>query len=179
MPWNSRTARLLAFAGALLCIAPDNGGVAAAESKRGTGGVPQPTGLPIPRFVSLRSSEVNVRSGPSVNYPIEWVFQRKDMPVEVTAEFDTWRRIRDWQGTEGWVHQTMLSSKRGVVVTGQARLLRAEPDAAAPAVAQANIGVMGALLRCAGPWCQVDLKGYRGWLRRDEMWGVKENETLP
>jgi SH3-like domain-containing protein len=151
---------------------------AEAQGTRGKGGLPATTGFPIPRFVTLRSSEVNLRAGPSVNYPIEWVFTRKDMPVEITAEFDTWRRIRDWQGSEGWVHQQMLSGKRGVVITGSTRSLRAEPRADAGVVAQANPGVMGALLRCNGPWCQVDLKGYRGWLQRSEFWGVYDNETV-
>ena len=73
-----------------------------------------PTGLPVPRFVSLRSAEVNVRTGPGTRYPVEWVFVKRDIPVEITAEFDTWRRIRDWEGTEGWVHQSMLSGKRAI-----------------------------------------------------------------
>lgn len=151
--------------------------VQAAEGGRKSG-PPQGSGLPIPRFVSLRSSEVNLRSGPNVNYPIEWVFQRKDMPVEIVAEYDTWRRIRDWQGAEGWVHQSMLAGRRSLVVTGAIRTLRRDPDTNAQAVAQAKPGVMGALLKCVGAWCQVDLKGWRGWLKRDEFWGVYPNETV-
>lgn len=167
------------LAAALLLVAGLCAGTAdAAEATRGKGGLPASTGLPIPRFVTLRSSEVNLRSGPSVNYPIEWVFVRKDMPVEITAEFDTWRRIRDWEGSEGWVHQSMLSGKRGAVVTGAVRSLHSDPNPNSSVVAQAKPGVIGALMKCNGAWCQVDLKGYRGWLQRNEFWGVYENEAL-
>src|SRR5579862_3380664 len=86
------------------------------------------SGLPLPRFASLRSDEVNLRSGPGVRYPVDWIYTRRDLPVEVIAEFDTWRKIRDWQGTEGWVHQSFLSARRMVVVTGERRRLRADPD---------------------------------------------------
>jgi SH3-like domain-containing protein len=136
------------------------------------------TGLPLPRFVTLRSGEVNARTGPGVRYPVEWVFVRKEMPVEITAEFDTWRRIRDWEGSEGWVHQSMLSGKRGVVIRGETRTLRREARADAPMVARAQPGVMGWLHKCQGDWCQVELQGYRGWLTRSEIWGVYANERV-
>ncbi|HLI10082.1 MAG TPA: SH3 domain-containing protein [Alphaproteobacteria bacterium] len=143
------------------------GGVAAAES-----------GLPIPRFVTLRSDKVNVRAGPGVRYPIEWVFERKGMPVEVVAESDVWRKVRDIEGTEGWVNQNLLSSRRGVIVTGGIRSLRREPRDDAPIVARAEPDVIGQLLECAGPWCRVDLSGFRGWLKRGEFWGVYPNEKI-
>ncbi|MGQ9368158.1 SH3 domain-containing protein [Azospirillum sp. ST 5-10] len=139
---------------------------------------PRGSGLPVPRFVTLRSDEVNVRTGPGVRYPVEWVFVRRGMPVEITAEFDTWRRIRDWEGSEGWVHQSLLSGRRGVVVLGGTRTLRAEPSPAAAAVATAEPGVMGTLERCTGPWCEVELKGYKGWMQRTEMWGVYADEKV-
>lgn len=138
----------------------------------------QVTGLPVPRFVTLRSGEVNVRTGPGVRYPVEWVFTRKEMPVEITAEFDTWRRIRDWEGSEGWVHQSMLSGKRGIVVLGTQRVVRREPLPESPTVARAQPGVMGWLSKCKGEWCQVDLKGYKGWLKRAEVWGVYPDERF-
>lgn len=136
------------------------------------------TGLPVPRFVSLRSSEVNLRSGPGVRYPVEWVFVRQSMPVEITAEFDTWRRIRDWEGSEGWVHQSMLSGRRAMVVAGEARALRRIPDTSAPPVARAEPGVIGWLHKCERDWCEVDVSGYRGWLKRSDMWGVYEHEKV-
>ncbi|MBI1208574.1 MAG: SH3 domain-containing protein [Azospirillum sp.] len=159
-------------------------GVAAAEAQETDPENPGPNGaiktskLPVPRFVSLRSGEVNVRTGPGTRYPIEWVFLRKEMPVEVTAEFDTWRRIRDWQGSEGWVHQSMLSGKRAVVVTGDITTLRAEPGGSAQAVARAEPGVMGALVKCQSEWCEVKFDSYKGWLQRKQVWGVYANERV-
>jgi SH3-like domain-containing protein len=136
------------------------------------------SGLPVPRFVSLRSAEVNARTGPSTRYPVDWVFVRRGMPVEVTAEFDTWRRIRDWEGSEGWVHQSMLSGKRSVVVRGEVRTLRKEPGVGTAAVARVEPGVIGPLMRCKAEWCEVDFTGYRGWLRRSEVWGVQPDEKI-
>ena len=136
------------------------------------------SGLPVPRFVSIRSNEVNAHSGPSTKYPIEWVFSRRGMPVEVVAEFDTWRRIRDRDGTEGWVLQGMLSAKRSVIVVGGTRTLRHDPTPAGRPVAQAETGVIGQLLLCRDNWCEIDAGGYHGWLRQEELWGVYPNERL-
>lgn len=136
------------------------------------------SGLTIPRFVSLRSDEVNVRTGPNIEYPIEWVFQRKAMPVEVIQEFDTWRRIRDWEGSEGWVHQSMLTGRRSVVIQGEVRALREDPREDSSIVARAAPGVVGSLRKCQGEWCEVEMKGYRGWLKRAEVWGVYPNEKV-
>lgn len=136
------------------------------------------SGLPIPRFVSLRSGEVNVRTGPNVRYPIEWVFVRKNMPVEITQEFDTWRRIRDWEGSEGWVHQSMLAGKRTIVTISGTHEVHREANPNSPIVARAEPGVMGGLHRCRLEWCEVDLEGYRGWTMRAGLWGVYPNETF-
>ena len=136
------------------------------------------SGLPVPRFVTLRSDKVNVRSGPGARYPVEWVFERRGLPVEVVAEYELWRKVRDIEGTEGWVHQNLLSSRRGVVVTGAVRSLKREARADAGIVAQLEPEVIGQLLECRGPWCRIDVQGYRGWLKRDEMWGVFPNETV-
>ncbi|MBJ7417639.1 MAG: hypothetical protein JHC88_19660 [Niveispirillum sp.] len=136
------------------------------------------SGLPVPRFVSLRSGEVNVRTGPGRSYPIDWVFVRPGMPVEITAEFDTWRRIRDVEGTQGWVHQSMLSGRRTLVITGELRTVRERPSASAAAVAQAEPGVMGRLVSCKGPWCEVEIQGYHGWLERTDFWGIYANEEV-
>ncbi|SNR83708.1 MULTISPECIES: SH3 domain-containing protein [unclassified Azospirillum] len=136
------------------------------------------SGLPVPRFVSLRSNEVNVRAGPGRAYPIEWVFVRAGMPVEITAEFDTWRRIRDVDGTQGWVHQSMLSGRRTLVVTKEIRTIRERPNSSAAAVAQAEPGVMGRLVSCKGDWCEVEIQGYNGWMERGDFWGVRPDEKL-
>ena len=138
------------------------------------------TGLPLPRFVSLRADEVNMRTGPGRRYPVEWVYRRQGLPVEIIAEFDTWRRVRDWQGIDGWMHSSMLSGKRYVVVTGDARVLREESDPDSPPVARAEASVIGRLLECPEetPWCRVEIGGVRGWLRRGEFWGVYEHEAV-
>ena len=134
--------------------------------------------LPVPRFVTLRADKVNVRAGPGARYPVEWVFERKGMPVEIVAEFDTWRKVRDIQGTEGWVHQNLLSSRRGVVITGVVRTLRREPREDSAAVARAEPDVIGQLLECQAEWCRVEVAGLRGWLKRGELWGVYPHEKV-
>ena len=134
--------------------------------------------LPLPRFVSLRSEEVNLRAGPGVRYPVEWVFKRRHLPVEVLAEFEQWRKIRDSAGTEGWVHQSMLSGRRYAVVAGEIRTLRRNPEAAAGAVARLEPGVVGQLLECRDEWCRLDAGGFRGWLARGEIWGVYPGEAV-
>jgi SH3-like domain-containing protein len=139
------------------------------------------SGLPLPRFVSLRSDEVNLRTGPGVRYPVDWIYTRREMPVEVIAEFEAWRKIRDWQGTEGWVHQSMLSARRMVVVIGpQQRKLRADPDEKAPVLAHLDANVMGRLMSCPKDkaYCRVDIDNIQGWLKRDEFWGVYSGEYI-
>lgn len=136
------------------------------------------SGLPVPRYVAIRSNEVNARTGPSTQYPIQWVFSRRGMPVEVTAEFDTWRRIRDREGAEGWVMQGMLTAKRSVMVSGEIRTLRREPSPSARPIARAEPGVIAKLLRCRDEWCEVDGGDYRGWLKRSDVWGVYTTERL-
>lgn len=134
--------------------------------------------LPVPRFVSLRAGEVNLRTGPGERYPIEWVLTKKGLPVEIVDEYDVWRKIRDAQGSVGWVHQRMVVGTRTVEITGDIRTLRADPDPAAPAVARAEPGVIGRLIECRGPWCRIEAQGIKGWLKRSEMWGVYPDETV-
>ena len=136
------------------------------------------TGQKLPRFVSLRSDQVNLRVGPGENYPIEWVLTRKEMPVEITKEFENWRLIRDWQGTEGWVHERMLTGKRAVVIKGGIRTLHRQPDVAAPAVARAEPGVIARLLECRADWCRIDAADHTGWVQRGDLWGVYQDEVV-
>jgi SH3-like domain-containing protein len=134
--------------------------------------------LKLPRFASLRSGEINVRTGPNVRYPVDWVFVRRNMPVEIVAEFDTWRKIRDFQGTEGWVHTSMLSGRRTMLITGEVRTLRRSDSAEAPAVARLEPGVIGQLQQCRGDWCRLEAGGLKGWLRRSEFWGAYPDEAV-
>jgi len=141
---------------------------------------PEGTGLPLPRFVNLRAGEVNMRTGPGVQYPVEWVYQRQNLPVEIVAEHRTWRKVRDWQGTQGWVHQSMLGGRRTFVVTGAVRTLRDKADARSTSVARAEPGVVGRLLECPkdSGWCKVEIEAFQGWLRRVDFWGVNPNEVV-
>ena len=130
------------------------------------------SGLPLPRFVSLAADEVNLRTGPGFRFPIAWVFVREAMPVEVIGEFDDWRRVRDHDGAEGWVHKALLSGERTVLVTGGERGLHREPRGDAPLVARAEAGVQGELRLCRAEWCEVVLADIRGWMPRGHLWGV-------
>lgn len=140
----------------------------------------QGTGLPLPRYVSLRAAEVNLRTGPGVQYPVEWIFQRESLPVEIIKEYRTWRLVRDWEGTQGWMHQSMLSGNRTFMITGKERTVRSEPDTKSRAVAITLPNVIGEIVSCpaATGWCKVRIKGIEGWLRRVEFWGVYRNETF-
>lgn len=156
-----------------LCVAAASPVPAPAESV-------EASGLPIPRFVSLRAKTANLRIGPGVQYPVDWVYQRPGVPLEVVAEHKNWRKIRDWEGAQGWLHQSMLSGKRAMIVVGKSRSVRAEPNENAPAVAQVEPGVVGMVLQCRkdNPWCRIDVDGYVGWMHRFEMWGVYEDEVI-
>jgi SH3-like domain-containing protein len=134
---------------------------------------------PVPRFVSLRVDEVNLRTGPGERYPIDWVLVKKGLPVEIVQEFDVWRKVRDSQGSEGWVHQRMVTGARTVIIAGTVRALHADADAAAPAVARVEPGVLARLLECHDSWCRIEAQGIRGWLTRSEIWGVYPDETVP
>jgi SH3-like domain-containing protein len=136
------------------------------------------TGDKLPRFVSLRSDEVNLRVGPGENYPIEWIYKRKDMPVEIIEEYQNWRKVQDWQGTKGWVLDRMVYGKRAVIVEGGVQALYRLPDRASQIVARAENGVIARLLEFQGPWCRVEAGGFKGWIERNEVWGVFEDETL-
>jgi SH3-like domain-containing protein len=166
--WLSELARpLLALVLVVLL-----GGQAAVETRG------RSTGLPVPRFVSLASDQVNVRFGPGRQYPIHWVYTRAGLPVTIIAEFDTWRKIRDWEGAEGWVHSSLLSSRRTVMIIDQQRELKRTPDPDARTVLRAEPYVLGELLACEGAWCQVEIADRRGWLQRSEAWGVLPEEII-
>jgi len=138
------------------------------------------SGLPIPRFVSLRTDPINLRSGPGLQYPVEWVYHRKRLPVEVVKEFDTWRRIRDPDGVEGWVHQSMITGHRTAIVRSSPQALRRNDGDDASAVATVEAGVVVAIQRCPAESrsCRVQIDGFQGWLKREYLWGVYPNETV-
>lgn len=139
------------------------------------------TGLPLPRFVSLRSDEVNLRTGPGTRYPVSWIYHRQMLPIEIIAEYRDWRKIRDWQGDEGWVHKNMLSGRRSIIVVGGARDILATPAASSPVLLRAEAGVIGHLVACPdeGPFCRVRIGNREGWLERSGFWGAYPGEIVP
>jgi SH3-like domain-containing protein len=151
-----------------------------AERAPATGSV---TGLPLPRFAALRSDEVNMRSGPGTRFPIEWTYQRRELPVEIVREFELWRRIRDPEGTEGWVHQSTLMGRRSFIVRGapgsEVMLRRRAEDQAQP-VARLRPGVVGRLRACEpnSPWCEAQIGEFRGHIKRADIWGVGPAEEV-
>jgi SH3-like domain-containing protein len=133
----------------------------------------------LPYFAALHADKVNLRAGPGDRYPIEWVYVRRDWPVQVIAHFDHWRRVRDWEGTEGWVQEKMITSRRGVIVTGGIHGLRQGPDLGAALVARAEPGVTARLEECRGDWCRITAGDITGWVQRGEIWGVSATESVP
>ncbi len=153
--------------------------VAPAATDMGTGSA---SGLPVPRFVSLKSDRVNVRGGPTKDNEVNWVYTRAGLPVEITAEFENWRRIRDWEGAEGWVYHSLLSGRRTGLVNAKAKdalvPLYDKPDAHGTLVAQLQAGVVGAVKNCTGGWCRVSGHGFDGWVEQNRLWGVYPDEKV-
>ena len=160
----------------LLAVVP---GQAHAAGDIVTGSV---SGLPVPRFVSLKSDRVNVRSGPNKDQEVRWVYTRAGMPVEITAEFENWRRIRDWEGSEGWVYHSLLSGKRTAVVVPKSKdelvPLYEGSDAKSPLAAKLQAGVVGTLKVCTGSWCEFAGKNFDGWIQQERVWGAYPNEKV-
>jgi SH3-like domain-containing protein len=142
------------------------------------------SGLPMPRFVSLKSDKVNVRGGPTKEHDVTWMFTRAGLPVEVTAEFDNWRRIRDWEGAEGWVYHSLLSGKRtAIVAVGRKQKdellpLYAGADTQSTISARLQPGVLGQVKKCTGSWCRITGNGFDGWVQQERLWGVYPNEKM-
>ena len=141
-----------------------------------------PSGLPLPRFVSIKAGKVNVRKGPSSDHEVAWVFQRKGMPVEITLEFENWRKIRDSEGGEGWILQSMLSGKRNALVADWAKnksvVLRNGASDKSAALARLSVGVVSEIKSCNGQWCYVVAADYEGYARQNQLWGVYPDERL-
>jgi SH3-like domain-containing protein len=144
------------------------------------------SGLPVPRFVSLKSDRVNLRTGPGTEYPASWVFRRAGLPVEVVSEFETWRKVRDSEGTAGWVLQSLLSGRRTALISpkeGQdgkpAQVaVRNDDSESARAVAYVEPGVIANVHRCDGRWCQISIESFRGYVQQKLLWGIYPNEIV-
>ncbi len=138
------------------------------------------TGLPLPRWASLHFDEVNMRSGPGTRYPIEWVYHRRELPVQIEREFEGWRLIEDQDGVKGWVHQATLTGRRSFVVTGEERVLRRSAAEESSPVARLKPGVVGHIRPCEAhaAWCEVQVGDYRGFLKRGEIYGIYPDEAV-
>jgi SH3-like domain-containing protein len=181
---------LLAAGGAVYSLFTQRSGsevkaAAAIEATAALGGESQergPSGLPIPRFVSLKTDVVNVRRGPSNEHEVAWVFRRKGLPVEVIAEFEHWRRIRDSEGEEGWVYQSLLAGERTAIVEPWKKdtviVMRRTPDPSGTAIAKLKSGVIGDVQQCSGQWCEIAVEGYDGWVEQAALFGVYPGERL-
>jgi SH3-like domain-containing protein len=171
--WWPRVA-LLALAAMVIGSGPAPAG---SELPTGTA-----TGLPIPRFVSIKPERVNVRGGPTKDHDVAWTFTRSGLPVEITAEADNWRRIRDWEGSEGWVYHSLLSGRRTAMVNTKSKdelvPLHARADAKSDVVAKLQGNVMGMVKRCTDGWCEISGSGFEGWIVQERLWGVYPNETI-
>ena len=142
------------------------------------------SGLPVPRFVSLKTDRVNVRGGPTKDHDVTYIYTRAGLPVEITAEFENWRRIRDWEGAEGWVYHSLLSCRRMAAVSPARKdkdellELHDSADAHSAVVARLQAGVLGTVKRCTAGWCRISGEGFDGWIEQGRLWGVYPNEKI-
>ena len=140
------------------------------------------SGLPVPRYVSLKSDHVNVRAGPTKDNDVAWVYTRSGLPVEITQEFENWRRVRDSEGAEGWVYHSLLSGRRTAVITMKNKddlaSLYEQADAASAVSARLQAGVVAQVRHCASGWCHVTGSGFDGWIEQQRLWGVYADEKV-
>ena len=140
------------------------------------------SGLPVPRYVSLKSDHVNVRAGPTKDQDVSWIYTRAGLPVEVTAEYENWRRVRDSEGSEGWVYHSLLSGRRTAVVTMKNKddlaPLYERADSSSAIAARLQAGVLAQVKRCNNGWCRVTGNGFDGWVEQQRLWGVYADEKL-
>ena len=179
-----RHRRLIGIAASVaLLFAASGGGLAVDGDGKPEGAASGKAALPVPRFVSLKSDKVNVRRGPSTDQAIVWVFSRAGLPVEIIAESDNWRRVRDSEGADGWVFHSLLSARRTALVTpwskGDERVpLYSSESTGSRAVAELQSGVLGNVLGCDGEWCNVSVDDYSGYVQQDKLWGVYKGEEI-
>src|SRR5271157_5850069 len=140
------------------------------------------TGLPVPRYVSLKSDHVNLREGPSKDHATKWIYQRAGLPVEITAEYEIWRKVRDSEGVEGWVLHSLLSGRRTALVTpnkkGEVSKIYARPSASDELAATLQAGVIVNIRSCDGSWCLVDGDGFKGYIEQVKLWGAYPDERI-
>ena len=134
------------------------------------------TGLPLPRFVSLKGNKVNLRRGPSLDYKIDWVYKRKNLPLMIVSEFGHWRKVTDFEGYTGWIYKDLLSGARYIIVNNKETLLRnkASFDSLGKAILKRE--VIGKLIKCEGLWCFIRVKNMRGYVLAEHIWGTSKSK---
>lgn len=125
----------------------------------------------LPYWASISVDEARMRKGPSPDVPVIWEYRRKDLPVKVVARFETWRKIEDPDGTQGWMAARLLSRTRTAIVTGGVRPMREDASVSAAVAYRAEAGVVGRITDCKEGWCLFDVKGRKGWIQTDHIWG--------
>lgn len=171
------------FFSALICAGLILSAAAASQEELAAGRKRGPSGLPIPRFVSLKADEVNMRRGPGGDHAVTWVFRRAGLPVEIIAEFDNWRQVRDSEGATGWVLGPLLSGRRTALVAPWSKekqifALYASPAASSAVKARLEPGLLVNLLSCDGRWCKLTAPPHSGWMSQDSLWGVYPEEKI-
>lgn len=161
---------------AILALVLITGGVAAAAQSQGqrVGA----SGNPLPRFVAMSAGKANLRTGPGRQYPVAWVYLKRGLPLEIIDEHGAWRKVRDHEGTEGWMLVSLLYGKRTVMIRGKTRNLHDAPELTAPVTIIAEPGVIGEIDQCEGLWCEVIIGGTSGWIERRHVWGVYTTEEI-
>lgn len=137
-----------------------------------------PSGLPIPRYVSLKFNEVNARVGPGKRYPIRWVYKRQHLPVQIVEEFAHWRKIKDFEGTTGWVQKTQVDGLRTAMIMDKPQNLYPDPEVKRAPIIRAAPNVIAPIVECLPDWCQLEIAGTRGWIRKADIYGVGREEVF-
>ncbi|ATO56802.1 SH3 domain-containing protein [Bartonella sp. 1-1C] len=143
-----------------------------------------PSGLPLPRFASIKSARVNMRVGPGNNYSIIFTYQKQGLPIEIIQEYDQWRKVRDAEGDEGWIYQSLLSGKRTAITIPWQKdkthrlMLRKNPGDNEKIVAEIEPNIIGTIRQCNGIWCELDIRNARGWLYQTQLWGIYPDEKI-
>ncbi len=169
---EKRNVMLRTCTAALLCL------LLASPAMAEDASILNPSGLTIPRYVSLKSGEVNVRVGPGKRYPIRYVYKRAGLPVQIIEEFAHWRKIKDFEGASGWVHKGMVSGDRTAMIMDKLQNLYSRPEVSDQPVMRAEATVIGHLRACLPDWCLMEITQRDGWIRKADIWGVSREEVF-
>lgn len=181
-----RSIRTICLTSLLALTAVNMGALIEETAAYAQGSTKGASGLPLPRFVSLKSRRVNIRIGPSVDYAVSWMYTKEGLPMEIIQEYENWRRVRDAEGTEGWVNQALLSGDRTAIAAPWMRgkgkdvfvNMRREAQNSSSVVAKLEPGVIIKIKECTGDWCRAQAGGAEGWVSQGEIWGAYPGEAF-